>query len=105
MLCPFRVEAKTTVMALRRVLSTFFVCLLAFILFAPASLHAQEHRAGGEANLILPDLDMATFFGMGGRSLLMLGLIVGALGLVFGYITFIQLKNLPVHSSTYEMLP
>ena len=103
MLCPVRVEAKTTVTALRRVFSTLFICLMAIILFAPASLHAQEHRAGGEANLILPDLDTAIFFGMGGRSLLMFGLIVCALGLMFGYITFTQLKNLPVHSSMLEI--
>ena len=103
MLSHFRVEAKTTVTAPRRVLSTLLLCLLAFILLAPAALHAQEVHAGGEANLILPDLDKAMFFGIGGRSLLMIGLFVGALGLVFGYLTFNQLRNLPVHKSMLEI--
>ena len=83
MISHFRVEAKTTVTAPRRVLSTLLLCLLTFILLAPATLHAQEHRAGGEANLILPDLDTAMFFGTGGRTLLMVGLLVGALGLAW----------------------
>ena len=30
---------------------------------------AQQHAAGGEAALILPDLNQVTFFGIGGRSL------------------------------------
>jgi K(+)-stimulated pyrophosphate-energized sodium pump len=103
MLSHFRVEAKTTVTAPRRVLSTLLFCLLNFILLAPARLYAQETHGGGEANLILPDLDGAMFFGVGGRTLLMLGLVVGALGLVFGYITFNQLRNLPVHKSMLEI--
>ena len=40
--------------------------------------------AGGEANLILPDLSSVTMLGMNGRSLLMLGLLVCAAGLAFG---------------------
>ena len=68
-----------------------------------ASAQAQE-RAGGEANLILPDLDMALFFGdTGGRTLLQLGCIVGVLGLVFGLIIYRQLKNMPVHRSMLEV--
>jgi K(+)-stimulated pyrophosphate-energized sodium pump len=103
MLSHFRVEAKTTVTAPRRVFSTLLLCLLTFFLLAPAALHAQEAHAGGEANLILPDLDKAMFFGTGGRTLLMVGLLVGALGLVFGYVTFTQLRNLPVHKSMLEI--
>ena len=46
---------------------------------------AQEARhAGGEANLILPDLGQVTFQGINGRTLLMSGLVVCVLGLVFG---------------------
>src|SRR3954469_23506259 len=67
-----------------------------------AALFAQE-RAGGEANLIVPDLNQATFFGMGGRSLLMLGLIVCALGLAFGMMIYNSLKNMPVHKSMLEV--
>jgi len=65
---------------------------------------AAQERAGGEANLVLPDLDMALFFGdIGGRTLLLLGCIVGVLGLVFGLVIYRQLKNLPVHQSMLEV--
>ncbi len=65
---------------------------------------AAQERAGGEANLVLPDLDMALFFGdTGGRTLLLLGCIVGVLGLVFGLVIYRQLKNLPVHQSMLEV--
>ena len=63
-----------------------------------------EHHAGGEANLKLPDLDQAQFLnGIGGRSLLMFGLFVGALGLVFGLVIYKQLENMPVHKSMLEI--
>src|ERR1700735_832626 len=71
------------------------------ILAAP--LMAQE-QAGGEANLKLPDLDQATFLGgIGGRTLLMGGLAISALGLVFGLMIFVRLKNMPVHTSMREV--
>jgi len=72
----------------------------------PALLSAQQptSETGGEANLVLPDLTQATFFnGIDGRSLLMGGLFVVALGLLFGLLTYRQLKNLPVHSSMLEI--
>ncbi|WP_367079095.1 sodium-translocating pyrophosphatase [Luteitalea sp.] len=64
---------------------------------------AQEHRPGGEANLILPDLNSVQFLGMGGHTLLLAGLVVSALGLLFGLSIYRQLKNLPVHSSMREI--
>jgi K(+)-stimulated pyrophosphate-energized sodium pump len=104
MLSHFRVEAKTTVTAPRRVLSTLILCLLALLILTPTAAFAQEHHGGGEANLILPDLDKASFLGgIGGRSLLMAGLVVGALGLIFGFLSFKQLQNLPVHKSMLEV--
>ena len=51
--------------------------------------------AGGEASLVLPDLSTVDFLGVNGRTLLMGGLVVCALGLLFGLVTFTQLKNLP----------
>src|SRR5260221_3469037 len=63
-----------------------------------------QHAAGGEASLVLPDLSQATFLGgIGGRALLMWGLIVCALGLLFGLAIYTQLKNLPVHKSMREI--
>jgi K(+)-stimulated pyrophosphate-energized sodium pump len=72
-------------------------------LFALAQATVAEHR-GGEANLVLPDLNQATFLGgITGARLLSGGLVVAALGLVFGLFIYRTLKNLPVHSSMKEI--
>ncbi len=64
---------------------------------------AQEHH-GGEANLVLPDLDQATFLGgIGGRSLLMVGLLVSGLGFLFGLVIYKRLRDMPVHSAMREV--
>ena len=63
---------------------------------APAA-SAPAHVGGGEMDLKLPDLSSVQFRGYDGRTLLMSGLVVAALGLVFGLVVFRQLKNLPVH--------
>ena len=68
----------------------------------PSTETAVTHR-GGEANLMVPDLSSVEFQGINGRTLLMGGLLVSALGLLFGLLTFTQLKNLPVHSSMREV--
>ena len=60
-------------------------------------------QEGGEANLVLPDLSTVEFRGINGRTLLMSGLVVCALGLAFGLTTFTGLRNLPVHSSMREV--
>ncbi|HTC87687.1 MAG TPA: sodium-translocating pyrophosphatase [Bryobacteraceae bacterium] len=79
--------------------------LAALILMSlPVSAFAQPAAAGGEANLVLPDLAQATFLGgTNGRTLLMWGLLVCVLGLLFGFVTFTQLRNLPVHKSMLEI--
>jgi K(+)-stimulated pyrophosphate-energized sodium pump len=84
-----------------RMLVSLAVCML---LGLPALAFAQvpEH-AGGEANLILPDLSAASFQGINGRTLLMLGLVVCVLGLAFGMVIFYRLKNMPVHRSMLEV--
>jgi K(+)-stimulated pyrophosphate-energized sodium pump len=66
---------------------------------APAPQHA-----GGEASLVLPDLGQATFLGgLGGRTLLLWGIAVCALGLLFGLAIYRQLRDLPVHRSMLEI--
>src|SRR5580700_427276 len=77
------------------------VALIVISMAAPLS--AQPAEAGGEARLILPDLSQATFLGTDGRSLLMWGLAICALGLLFGFLTYQQLRNLPVHRSMLEI--
>ena len=73
------------------------------LLFALAQATVPETR-GGEANLVLPDLNQATFLGgITGSRLLSVGLVVAALGLVFGLVIYRKLKNLPVHSSMKEI--
>jgi K(+)-stimulated pyrophosphate-energized sodium pump len=67
------------------------------------SERALAHQGGGEANLVLPDLSTVEFRGVNGRTLLMSGLVICALGLLFGLLTFTELKNLPVHSSMREV--
>jgi len=63
----------------------------------------QQNQPGGEANLVIPDLDSVLFFGMGGRSLLMWGLLVCAAGLLFALAIYHRLKHLPVHASMREI--
>ena len=64
---------------------------------------AATEQAGGEANLVLPDLSQVEFRGIDGHSLLMSGLVVSVLGLLFGLMVFTQTKNLPVHPSMREV--
>ncbi len=65
---------------------------------------APQHHSGGEANLVLPDLSRVEFLGgIDGHTLLLLGLVICALGLLFGLVIYKQLKNLPVHKSMREI--
>ena len=87
--------------------SSAVLLALATLALAPltsAALLAQQvQHTGGEANLVVPDLSTATFMGFNGRSLLMLGLVVCAAGLVFGLVIYQQLKNMAVHKSMLEV--
>ena len=59
---------------------------------------------GGEANFVLPDLGAVNIMGGGsGRALLVVGLLVCLFGLGFGAVAFVQLRQLPVHSSMREV--
>jgi K(+)-stimulated pyrophosphate-energized sodium pump len=83
-----------------------FFALLALAAGA-APVMAQE-QGGGEANLHLPDLRLANFLGgilggINGHNLLLFGLLVSALGLVFGLVIFVRLRNMPVHTSMREV--
>ncbi|MGH7320616.1 MAG: sodium-translocating pyrophosphatase [Candidatus Rokuibacteriota bacterium] len=71
-------------------------------MIAPAGL-AHAATGGGEASLTVPDLGQVQFLGLDGRTLLMAGLVVCALGFVFGLVIFGQLKRLPVHESMREI--
>jgi K(+)-stimulated pyrophosphate-energized sodium pump len=92
------------------------VGLLFTLLFAFPALATQPemagaattpHHGGGEANLIVPNLadtSIATFLGSNsGASLLYFGIVVSALGMLFGFVSYTQLKNAPVHKSMLEI--
>src|SRR5579863_1665914 len=65
---------------------------------------AQPSEAGGEANLQVPDLSKVNFiFGMNGHAILLIGIIFCFLGLLFGLMIYMQLKNLPVHRAMREI--
>src|SRR5205823_9852727 len=106
---------------------TVRVLVLAMLLVCVAAAHAQSVPAvshpsanpaiapqesamaghptqGSEANLILPDLSRVSFLhgAITGQKLLVWGLLVCLLGLLFGLVIYIQLKNLPVHRSMRE---
>jgi K(+)-stimulated pyrophosphate-energized sodium pump len=70
---------------------------------ATAVDRAPETGGGGEANLKVPDLSTVQFRGINGRTLLMSGLVVCALGFAFGLFVFVQTRDLPVHPAMREV--
>jgi K(+)-stimulated pyrophosphate-energized sodium pump len=72
-----------------------------------SSLALPALSLAGEANLKIPDAfrdsSQVQFFGMSGHSLLLAGLIIAAIGMVFGVVVYLQLKALPVHKSMKEV--
>jgi K(+)-stimulated pyrophosphate-energized sodium pump len=83
---------------------TLLVTVLLALLGASAAVAQEPAHTGGEASLVLPDLGLVTFFGdTSGRTLLLGGLAVCALGLLFGLASYTQLRNLPVHRSMREI--
>ncbi|MEI7892556.1 MAG: sodium-translocating pyrophosphatase [Myxococcales bacterium] len=71
---------------------------------ATSSAFAEGAGHGGEANLKVPDLHSVTFLsGTPGTTLLIGGLGICILGLVFGLVIFMQLKNAPVHESMRDV--
>src|ERR1051326_244436 len=80
------------------------ILTLLVVWFAPLAMaQGQPTEARTEANLVLPDMGSVSFLGISGQTLLSFGLIVCILGMLFGLIIFIQLKNLPVHRSMREI--
>ena len=71
---------------------------------ASSTTTGEKSSGGGEASLILPDLSTVTIMGGGsGRTLLVLGLLVCAIGIGFGVVSYTQLRALPVHASMREI--
>ncbi|MDQ6830843.1 MAG: sodium/proton-translocating pyrophosphatase, partial [Gemmatimonadota bacterium] len=84
------------------VCQALFAALVTGLLTA-SRLAAQGAQAtqevGGEANLKIPDLSSVQFLGIPGNKLLMGGLVICALGLLFGLMIYTKLQRMEVHSS------
>ena len=95
-------QLRHTVIRLTSAAAFIIVNVITALAVEPASAGAA-HQPGGEANLVLPDLSSVNFLGgVNGRSLLLIGLLVSALGMIFGLIIYKQLQRLPVHRSMLE---
>src|SRR3989344_3094398 len=70
---------------------------LIILLFSPLFSFA------GEADLVIPDVTSVQFLGTDGRTLLLWGMLVCVFGLLFGFVQFIRIKNMPVHKSMKEI--
>src|SRR5258707_1349707 len=94
---PRRVRRRPLLLALA-------ACLLFGALPAAAQVTgAPEHRPGGEVNLKLPSLEQGSFFGLNSHQFLLGGLVVCVLGLLFGLVTYVGVRKLPVHRSMAEV--
>ena len=58
-----------------------------------------------ESDIHIPDLTSVKFFdgALTGNAILMIGLVVCALGVVYGWMQYVQTKNLPVHKSMADV--
>jgi K(+)-stimulated pyrophosphate-energized sodium pump len=88
-----------------RILSRWPAMLLALLALPLTALRLfAQDAAGGEANLRVPDLSQVTFLnGIPGDKLLLGGLVICAIGLLFGVVIYSKLKSLPVHQSMLEV--
>jgi K(+)-stimulated pyrophosphate-energized sodium pump len=93
--------------AASRVLRILATIVLVAATAAPvyAADEPGKPHVGGEASLVLPDLNSAKFFNdsIGGKDLLYSGLVVCVIGLLFGLMMYSQLKNMPVHRTMLEV--
>jgi K(+)-stimulated pyrophosphate-energized sodium pump len=69
-----------------------------------AALIAPSLALASEADLVLPDLNSVEFLGgIGGRTLLLFGLLICVAGLMFGLFYYQRLRKMPVHRSMLEV--
>ncbi len=86
---------------------TLLALALLFVAGTPLVALAQDaapaHRPGGEVNLRLPDLNQGNFLGFTGHEILLSGLVVCVLGLLFGLMSYANVKKLPVHQAMADV--
>ena len=59
----------------------------------------------GEADIKLPDLTQTSFMGgsLGGLTILNIGLVICAIGMIFGWRQYVQTKDLPAHQAMLDV--
>ena len=83
----------------KRGICSFFILLgIIFFLMTPMVF-------AGEADIKLPDLSQVSFMGgsLGGLTILNVGLLICAIGIIFGWMQYIQTKNLPAHQAMLDV--
>src|SRR5688500_12332406 len=85
----------------RRFNATSAVAAIALAILASLAWPAAAHAS--EADLVLPDLRQASFHGVNGHTLLMIGMVLCFAGLAFGLVIYKQLQQLPVHRAMLEV--
>ncbi len=70
---------------------------------AERAAHAASARPRSEAQLVLPDFKQVHMLGTTGWNILAIGLVVCAIGLLFGLMKYQKLRNLPVHKAMKEI--
>jgi K(+)-stimulated pyrophosphate-energized sodium pump len=91
-------------LALMLVASFAFVSISASAALAQAHSEGATHQPGGEANLRLPDLSTVQFLGgINGHTLLLIGILISALGMIFGLMIYMQLKKMAVHQAMLDI--
>jgi K(+)-stimulated pyrophosphate-energized sodium pump len=75
-------------------------CSLAIILFLMTPM-----AFAGEADIKLPDLAQVSFMGgaLGGLTILNVGLLICAIGMIFGWLQYTQTKALPSHQAMLDV--
>ncbi|HEY4178644.1 MAG TPA: sodium-translocating pyrophosphatase [Kofleriaceae bacterium] len=68
-----------------------------------AAAEAVGGRPHSESQLALPNFHNVQFLGTSGWNLLAMGLVVCAIGLLFGLVKYQKLRNLPAHAAMIEI--
>ncbi len=67
---------------------------------------ASAYAMASEVNIKLPALNSVTFPGVGnhnGHNILVVGLVISAIGLLFGFVMMLGIKKIPVHKAMAEV--
>ena len=77
-----------------------FLCSLVISLFL-----MTPPAFAGEADIKIPDLTQISFMGgsLGGLTILNVGLVICAIGMIFGWLQYNQTKNLPAHQAMLDV--